>query len=76
MGERPETGTQTRMILEAGTEADPREEVSYWLALRSLLSLLSYATQDHQPRGWHSGLGLAISINNQENTHRLASRPI
>jgi hypothetical protein len=32
---------------------------AYWLALHGLLSLLSYRTQDHQPRDGttHSGLG-------------------
>ena len=37
----------------------PWRGAAYWLALHGLLSLLSYRTQDHQPRDGptHNGLG-------------------
>ena len=30
----------------------PWRGAAYWLASHGLLSMLSYKTQDHQPRGW------------------------
>ena len=42
------TGTQAGQ--EAGTDAEAMEAILYWLASTGLLSLLSYRTQDHQPR--------------------------
>jgi len=42
------TGTQAGQ--EAGAVAEVMEDVSYWLASPGLLSLLSYRTQDYQPR--------------------------
>lgn len=37
----------------------PRRSAAYWLALHSILSFLSYRTQDSHPRGGttHNGLG-------------------
>jgi hypothetical protein len=35
---------------ELGADAEAMEGVSYWLASPGLLSLLSYRTQDYQPR--------------------------
>lgn len=47
----------------------PRGTVLCWFAVRGLLSLLSYPSQDHLPRGGtvHSGLSPPIPIINQEN---------
>ena len=42
------TGTQAGQ--EAGAEQRPWRDVLYWLASPGLLSLLSYRTQDYQPR--------------------------
>jgi hypothetical protein len=42
------TGTQAGQ--EAGAEQRPWRDVLYWLASLGLLSLLSYRTQDYQPR--------------------------
>ena len=50
----------------------PWRAPAYWLALIGLLSMLSYGTQDHQPRGaptlTHNALGPPTSITNKENT--------
>jgi hypothetical protein len=45
-------------ILETGAGVEAMESAAYCVALHSLLSLLSYSTQDHQPMGGptHSGL--------------------
>ena len=48
----------------------PWRDVTYWLALHGLLSLLSYRTKDHQPRGGttHNRQGVSLpSITNEEN---------
>jgi hypothetical protein len=52
--------------LEAGADAEPMEECCPWLGPHGLLSLLSYKTQDHQPRGdsTPNGLGPPLSISN------------
>ena len=57
-------GTQDRnsnqgRSLEAGADAEAMEGAAYCLASRGLLSLLSYRTQDYQPRDntTHNGLG-------------------
>jgi hypothetical protein len=42
------TGTQAGQ--KAGADAEPWKDVLYWLASSGLLSLLSYRTQDYQPR--------------------------
>jgi hypothetical protein len=42
------TGTQAGQ--EAGADAESWRDVLYWLASFGLLSLLSYRTQDYQPR--------------------------
>jgi hypothetical protein len=42
------TGTQAGQ--KAGADAEAMEGCSYWLASPGLLSLLSYRTQDYQPR--------------------------
>ena len=42
------TGTQAGQ--QAGADAEPWTDVLYWLASPGLLSLLSYRTQDYQPR--------------------------
>jgi hypothetical protein len=41
---------RTQAGQEAGADAKPRRDVSYWLASPGLLSLLSYRTQDYQAR--------------------------
>jgi hypothetical protein len=50
------------------------EGTADWLVHHGLFNLLSYRTQDHQPRDGttRNGLGLTPSIANQENGHRLA----
>ena len=55
--------------LEAGADAEAWRDAAHWLAPRGLLSLLSYRTQDHQPRSGttHNRLAPPTSIANQEN---------
>jgi hypothetical protein len=50
-----------------------RRAAYYWLAPHGLLSLLSYRTQDHQPRDGptHNGLGPPSLITNLENALEL-----
>lgn len=47
----------------------PWRNTAYLFALYSLLTFLSYATQDHKPKSGsvHSGLGPLTSTGNQEN---------
>ena len=54
--------------LKAGADAEAMERAAYWLASTGLLSLLSYRTQDHQPRDGttHNGLGPLTSVTNEE----------
>jgi len=51
----------------------PWRDVTYWLASPGLLSLLSYRTQDHQPRDGttHNGLGPPTLITSWENALQL-----
>jgi hypothetical protein len=51
----------------------PWRGAAYWLAPHNLPSLLSYRTQDHQPRGGptHSGMSSLTSIINSKMPHRL-----
>ena len=51
----------------------PWREAAYWLASHGLLSLLSYRTQDHQPKDGttHHGLNPPPSVTNEENTLQL-----
>lgn len=55
--------------LQTGTGAEATEAAAYWPIPCGWLSLLSYAFQDHLPRGGtaHNGLGPPTSITNQEN---------
>lgn len=48
-------------------------DAAHWLAHHGLLSLLSYRTKDHQPRGGttHNRLGSLPSITNEENALQL-----
>ena len=50
-----------------------RRSVAYWIASHGLFKRLSYSTQDHWPRVGtaHSGLGMLISITNQENVPQI-----
>ena len=57
-------GSQDRNSSKAGTWSqglmqEPQVGTTYWLVPQDLLSLPSYRTQDHQPRGGttHNGLG-------------------
>jgi len=52
----------------------PRRDVTYWLASPGLLSLLSYRTEDYQPRDGttHNGLGPPQLITNWENALQLS----
>ena len=60
-----EVGTGTHTGQEAGADAEAMEGAAYWLASPGLLSLLSYRTQDPQPRdGTQSGLGSPSSVTN------------
>jgi hypothetical protein len=36
--------------LEAGVDAEAMEDAAYWIAFPGLLSLISYRTQDYQPK--------------------------
>jgi hypothetical protein len=51
--------------LEAGADAEAMEGAAYCLTPHGLLSLLSYRTQDHQPRhgATYNGLGPLPSVN-------------
>lgn len=54
--------------MEARTQVEAMSEcAAYWLASLSLLSLLSYNTQDHPGSTIHGYLGLLTLIINQEN---------
>ena len=55
----------------------PWKGAAYWLALHGLLSLLSYRTQDHQPRDGtaHSELGPPLSITNERNAFPASLQP-
>ena len=60
-------GSQDRNSSRAGTwrkDAEAMEGAAYWLAPHGLLSLLSYRTQDHQPKDGttHNGLGPLLFI--------------
>jgi hypothetical protein len=64
-------GSQDRNSSRAGTWRQemmqrPWKGAAYWLAPHGLLGLLSYRTQDHQPRDGttHNGLGPPPSITN------------
>jgi hypothetical protein len=64
-------GSQDRNSHRAGTWRQelmqrPWRDAAYWLASPGLLSLLSYRTQDHQPRDGttHHGLGPPILVTN------------
>jgi hypothetical protein len=50
----------------------PWRDAAYWLAPHGLLSLLSYKTQDHQPRTGtaHSDLGVLTSTISEEDVPR------
>lgn len=53
--------------LQAGIDAETMEE--YWLVPYDLLNLLSYAIQDHHPRGGttYCETGPPVSMTNEEN---------
>jgi hypothetical protein len=64
-----------RQELKAGTwrpelKQRSRVNIAYWLVLHGLMYQLPYRTQDHLSRDGttHSGLSLATSIVNQNNT--------
>jgi hypothetical protein len=59
--------------LEAGADAEAMEDAAYWLVPHGLLSLLSYRTQDHQPKHGttHSGPGPPTSVTNKKMPYRL-----
>jgi hypothetical protein len=58
-------------------QAAAMKGAAYWLASPGLLSLLSYTTQNHLPRGGspYSGLGLSTLIN-QENVPQTCPQTI
>ena len=62
----------TLLFISGGTQRAQRS-AACWLAHNSLLRLLSYKTQDHQPRGvtTHNRLDPSPSIINQENALQL-----
>jgi hypothetical protein len=45
-----DTGLELKQVRKQELMQRPRRDVSYWLASPGLLSLLSYRTQDYQPR--------------------------
>ena len=53
-------GSQDSNSKEAGAGVETMEDAEFWLTSPALLSLLSYRTQDHQPKDGttHNGLGL------------------
>ena len=53
------------------------KEAAFWLVPHGLLSLLSYRTQDRQPRDGttHSGLGPSPSITKKENALQVCLLP-
>ena len=55
----------------------PWKGAAYWLAPRGLLNLLSYRTQDHQPRDrtTHNGLGSPTSVTDYENVLQACPQP-
>lgn len=56
--------------LESGIDVEAVQECCLLACSSCLLSMLSYTTQDHQPRGGTSAYGMShpISIFNQDNT--------
>jgi hypothetical protein len=59
LGKSEQGPKQEGRILEAEADTEAMEGAAYWPAPHGLLSLLSYRTQDHQPRdgNTHNGLG-------------------
>jgi hypothetical protein len=45
------SGVELKQVRKKELMQRPRRDVTYWLASPGLLSLLSYRTQDYQPRG-------------------------
>jgi hypothetical protein len=67
-------GSQDRSSHRAGDDTEVSEGAEYWLAPHGFLGLLlSYRTQDRQPRDStsHSGLGPSPSITNLKNALQL-----
>jgi len=73
------SGQELTQELEAGADAEAMEGAAHWLASPGLLSLLSYRTRDHQPRGWHhpqwAGLSPSQSLI-KEMLYQYGSRPV
>jgi hypothetical protein len=44
------SGLELKQVRKQGLMQKPWKDVTYWLASPGLLSLLSYSTQDYQPR--------------------------
>ena len=59
--------------LEAEADTEAMEGAAYWLTPHRLLSLLSYRTQDHQPRGGTTHLLWSEAF---PNNHYLRKDPI
>ena len=59
-------GTQTGRNVDAGADAETMEGTAYLLASCGTFNLLSYRTQDHQPRDGttHNRLGPPPSVTN------------
>jgi len=53
------SGQELKQVRKQELMQRPWRDATYWLASPGLLSLLSYRTQDHQPRDGtaHNGLG-------------------
>ena len=60
------SGLELKQVRKQELMQRPWRGVTYWLASPSLLSLLSYRTQDHQPRDGitHNSLDHPMSITN------------
>ena len=71
-------GSQDRSSCRAGTWRQELMQRSWGVLLTGLFSLLSYRTQDHQPRGGptHNGLGPPHQLLIKKTLHRIAYKPI
>jgi hypothetical protein len=68
------SGLELKQVRKQELMQRPWRDVSYWFASPSLLSLLSYRTQDYQSRDGttHNGLGPLLLVTDWENTLQLA----
>jgi hypothetical protein len=65
------SGLELKQVRKQELMQKPWRDVPYWLASIGLLSLLSYRTQDYQPRDGATLMGPPPLITNQENAPQL-----